>query len=244
MNDPRSLVPAVLRPVRKGNTFEETIERLLQIIHLGTVLVGEKLPPERDLADQLGVSRATLREALSELQAAGFVEVRRGRYGGTYVASTTGNLRSPDRALSADEVDDVLRFRAVLEVEAARLAARAVHTSRVATSGSLARLRAALKETHDAPYDAYRPLDSRLHLVLAELSGIPSLTRAIADSRNRINGLLDRIPLLKVNLVNSQDQHQALVEAVALGQEGRAAVLMAEHLDGTELLLRGFLTDT
>lgn len=237
-----SLIPAILRPVRQGNTFEETIERLLQVIRLGTVRVGEKLPPERDLAEQLGVSRATLREALAELQSAGFVEVQRGRYGGTRVASTTGVPGSPAGRPSNADVDDILRFRSVLELEAARLAARSVAGSQD-SEAEVGRLRRALEETHRAGSEDYRSLDSRLHLRLAELAGIPSLTRAVAESRVRVNNLLDLIPLLKNNLVNSQDQHDEVVAAVAAGNPDRAARAMADHLWGTELLLRGFLTE-
>ena len=59
---------AVLRPVREGNAFEETVERLLTVIKLGVVGPGERFPAERELAAQLGISRLTLREAIRELQ--------------------------------------------------------------------------------------------------------------------------------------------------------------------------------
>ena len=69
---------ALLGPVRAGNAFEETVERMLTVIKLGLVARGERFPPERELAAQLGVSRLTLREAIRALQQAGFVESRRG----------------------------------------------------------------------------------------------------------------------------------------------------------------------
>src|SRR6266436_2481057 len=75
----------ILRPVRQGNAFEETVERLLTAIKLGMVAPGERFPPERELAAQLGISRLTLREAISELHQAGYVESRRGRLGGTFI---------------------------------------------------------------------------------------------------------------------------------------------------------------
>ena len=59
----------LLRPVREGLAFEETVERLLTLIKLGVVGPGERFPAERELAAQLGISRLTLREALSELTA-------------------------------------------------------------------------------------------------------------------------------------------------------------------------------
>ena len=69
----------VLRPVRQGNAFEETVERLLTAIKLGMVAPGERFPAERELAAQLGISRLTLREAIRELHEAGYVCSRRGR---------------------------------------------------------------------------------------------------------------------------------------------------------------------
>ncbi|UJH71273.1 FadR/GntR family transcriptional regulator [Ornithinimicrobium sp. INDO-MA30-4] len=71
-----------MQPIRVGNVYEGTLERLLQAIRLGQFRPGEKMPPERELAESLGVSRTTLRDALSGLQSAGYVAVARGRYGG------------------------------------------------------------------------------------------------------------------------------------------------------------------
>ncbi len=77
----------VWRPVRGGNAFEITVSRLAQAIRLGMVRTGERLPPERELAEKLHVSRVTLREAIRALREAGFLESRRGRTGGTFVLS-------------------------------------------------------------------------------------------------------------------------------------------------------------
>ena len=78
----------VLRPVRQGNAFEETVERLLTVIKLGLVGPGERFPAERELAAQLGISRLTLREAIGAMAQAGYVQSRRGRFGGTFVIYT------------------------------------------------------------------------------------------------------------------------------------------------------------
>jgi DNA-binding FadR family transcriptional regulator len=77
----------VWRPVRGGNAFEITVARLVQAIRLGLTSVGERLPPERELAERLRVSRVTLREAIRALREAGYLESRRGRTGGTFVLS-------------------------------------------------------------------------------------------------------------------------------------------------------------
>ena len=83
---PSLIDEALFRPVRTGNAFEDTFARLLQAIRLGAVGPGESLPAERDLAQRFAVSRDTVRDALKELAAAGYIVSRRGRYGGTFVA--------------------------------------------------------------------------------------------------------------------------------------------------------------
>jgi GntR family L-lactate dehydrogenase operon transcriptional regulator len=225
-----------LRPVRHGNAFEETIERLLQNIKLGMLAAGDKLPAERKLADLLGVSRATLREALAELQKAGYVEVHRGRYGGTYIAQNRPPGPEAHPNISAEEVEDVLVFRGVLEPAAASLAARA----RLSPS-QRRHLLDTLAEVAGAPADAYRPKDARFHVAIAEVSGSPSLAAAVADARARVSDLLDRIPLLEPNLEHSNRQHQKIVDAILRGDHEEAYRATQDHLQGTASLLHGFL---
>ncbi|KAB1989392.1 GntR family transcriptional regulator [Streptomyces populi] len=228
----------VLRPVRAGNGFEEALEQILQIVRLGLVPGGERLPAERELAERLGISRVTLREVLKVLQDQGLVESRRGRYGGTFVLARTDTPGEHElrRRVAAVDIEDVLRFREVLEVGAAGLcAAHGLDAERAA------RLREALERTNDAPLADYRRRDTLLHLTLAELCGSPSLTARYAAVRASVNDLLDCIPLLVRNLEHSQRQHTALVEAVLDGDADGAREIMREHCAGTAALLRGFL---
>ncbi|MFJ9805991.1 FadR/GntR family transcriptional regulator [Streptomyces wuyuanensis] len=229
---------SVLRPVRGGNGFEEALEQILQVVRLGLVPGGERLPAERELAERMGISRVTLREVLKVLQEEGLVESRRGRYGGTFVLHRPRTEGEDElrRRVAAVDVEDTLRFREVLEVGAAGLCA----AHGLSDEGS-ARLRTALTATHDAPLDDYRRCDTLLHLTLAELSGSPTLTSQYAAVRATVNDLLDCIPLLVRNLEHSQQQHVALVEAVLGGDADAAREVMREHCEGTAALLRGFL---
>src|SRR5215813_2975234 len=79
------LPEAVLRPVRGHHAFESCVEQLATAIRLGVYPRGSTLPAERELAELLHVSRATLREAMAALRQAGLVETTRGRGGGTVV---------------------------------------------------------------------------------------------------------------------------------------------------------------
>lgn len=230
------LQDALFRPVRAGNAFEETVERLMQAIRLGVVPPGERLPAERELATRLGVSRVTLREAIRSLQDAGYVESRRGRYGGTFVNDPLPATR-PGRLVEAPELLDALTLRAVLEAGAAESAA-----GRALGPAERRDLRARLAECSGASLDEYRRKDSRLHLAIAEATGSASLTAALADVRMRVNELLDRIPLLPPNLAHSNDQHDLVVDRILGGDPDGARRAMAEHLAGTASLLRGFLS--
>jgi DNA-binding FadR family transcriptional regulator len=230
---------AILGPVRAGNAFEETVERLLTVIKLGVVAPGDRFPAERDLAVLLGVSRITLREAIKALQQAGYVESKRGRFGGTFVthgwpaadpAEVRRNaLEDPGRLL------DALTFRMVIETGAAGVLARhGVGQGRDLLLTRLAAVNAA------SPED-YRRLDTLFHLVIAELTGSAMLAAASADARMRLNDLLNSIPVLQHNIDHTADQHTAIAEAILAGDEARARGAVAEHLDGTAALLRGFL---
>ncbi|MEV6234851.1 GntR family transcriptional regulator [Saccharopolyspora shandongensis] len=232
---------ALFRAVRTGNAFEETVERLLQAIRLGVVAPGERLPAERELAARLNVSRVTLREAIRALQESGYVESRRGRYGGTFVnvEPPRPSRKGPRRIAREMGVDlhDALTHRHVLEVGAAEQAA-----ARDLGEAERAHLVSRLSDAGTAELHNYRRMDSRLHLAIAELSGSASLTSAVADVRMRLNELLDSIPLLERNIVHSNEQHEEVVRAILDGDQGAARRAMAEHLEGTASLLRGFLS--
>ncbi|MBA3358037.1 MAG: FadR family transcriptional regulator, partial [Thermoleophilaceae bacterium] len=78
----------VFTPVAAQTTFEETVERLGTAIRLGLLPAGSRLPAERDLAEQLRISRSTLRQAITTLVQSGHLVAQRGRTGGTFVTDS------------------------------------------------------------------------------------------------------------------------------------------------------------
>lgn len=233
----------LLTPIPGGNTYEETVERLLQTIRLGLVQPGERLPSERELAAMLEVSRDTVRDATSSLADAGFLDIKRGRYGGTFVADSlpdtltrTVGWKSASLADSGDEIRDLLVYREVLETGAARMAATAALTGDIRDA-----LWRAHADTATAGPEDFRRMDSRLHLLIAEITGSPRLVSEVASTRMRINELLERIPLLAPNIEHSSSQHEDIVSAILRGQADLAELTMRDHLEGTAALLRGFL---
>lgn len=236
-----ALSRSLFRPVRDGNAFEVTVERLAKAIKLGVVGLGERLPPERELAELLAVSRMTLREAIKALAEAGFVESRRGRGGGTFVTFQAG---TPPREQPADvaramgdRLHQALDFRRVVEPGAAAMAA-----SRSLTAAERGYLTRCLAECADAPDDNQRRVaDSRLHLAVASVTGCAPLVTSVADVQSQLGELLAAIPVLRRNIAHSDSQHAAVVQSILAGDTGVARTVMEEHCDATAALLRGFL---
>lgn len=238
-----AIVAAVFRAVRTGNAFEDTVERLLEGVKLGVYAPGDRLPPERELTRRLGVSRITLREALRELAAAGYVETKRGRFGGTFIIRQPEPM-VPDE-LTADAardiasgLDDALTFRRVVETGAADMAARASLSRQQRES-----LAECLAGMADAGSFGYRQADTRLHLAIADAAGSPLLTASVVEARVRLVDLLNAIPMLERNLEHADVQHTAIVRAILAGDPEKARRTMEEHVAGTAALLRGFLGD-
>jgi GntR family transcriptional repressor for pyruvate dehydrogenase complex len=231
---------SLFSPVPVRNAFEVTVERLARSIRLGVLVEGDRLPPERELADTFGVSRVTLREAIRTLRDTGLVESRRGRGGGTFVvAPRSGRARSASQIGRSIEhsLDDALDMRRVIESGAAELAA-----SRTLTADDRASLLRYLAESTGCAPDERRLADSRLHLAIAATGGSPSVTAAVAEVQMRLDELLRAIPVIPANIAHSDVQHGCIVEAILGGQADRARQEMAGHVEGTAALLRGFLS--
>jgi GntR family transcriptional repressor for pyruvate dehydrogenase complex len=235
------LTGAVLRPVRGHHAFEACVEQLATAIRLGVYPAGTTLPAERELAVRLGVSRATLREAMAALREAGLVETTRGRGGGTVVTRRGRGTfaRRSARMTPAKRRDwlDALDFRRIVEPGAAALAAEADLTPDQVAS---------LQTAHDAVARAKRPgdhrqADSRFHLTVAALSGSSRTAEAVTSVQSSLHEMLLSIPFLGANISHSHRQHRDITTAIVKGRADRARRVMEQHCDDTAALLRGFL---
>jgi GntR family transcriptional repressor for pyruvate dehydrogenase complex len=230
---------SVFAPVPVRNAFEVTIERLAQSIRLGVLSGGDRLPPERELADTLGVSRVTLREAIKALRAAHLVESRRGRGGGTFVVAPTNSRpasrEEADRP-SPTAVNDTLDLRRIVEPGAAALAA-----TRTLSAADRSTLHRCLGAASDGPPEGRRLADSRLHMAIAAAGESAAVAAVVADVQMRLTEILRAIPVIPANIAHSDRQHAAIITAILSGQPERARAEMEEHVDGTAALLRGLL---
>ena len=235
------LSETVLRAVRGHHAFEGCVEQLATAIRLGVYPRGSALPPERELAERMGVSRATLREAIAALRSADFVNTTRGRSGGTVVSYRP---RKPSargaRALGprSEALRDMLVFRRVVEPGACHIAA-----GRALSQQQREFLCAAHDEVATATGPAeHRQADSRFHLAIAAVTESPLTIRSVAAVQSDLHDMLSAIPVLDVNIDHSSRQHRAILTAILKGEAPKARRVMESHCDDTAALLRGLLT--
>lgn len=202
----------VMTPVSRPGPLRHLVEETLrELIVSGALAPGQHLV-ELDLAERLQVSRGPIREAFQALNSQGWVDLRPGR--GAFVHAPT-----------VDEVDELFGVRAALEGEAAALAARGTCPESAAELREIsARGRAAVR---DHEYDLVVATNSRLHRRIAELAGNELLRQMIASLDGRIRWYLR--PVVHNRGEASWDEHDGLIEALAVHDEERARLLMREH---------------
>jgi len=217
-----------LQAVESKRLYRQIAEQLRGLIAAGEYPLGSRLPPERDLAAQLGVSRPSVREALIALEVEGLVEVRMGS--GVYVTALEGAARGASNALGPF---DIIRARALIEAELAAVAAR-VHTPTL-----LKKLRAAVKAMEDDIARNTMPMrgDREFHVALAEASDNAALVRVVTelfDERN--NPLFEQLGRHFENARSwraAVGEHRAVMRAVGNGEVAAARRAMQTHLQNS-----------
>lgn len=202
----------------------------------GTWSVGTLLPPERELATQLGVSRTAVREALRTLAAQGLIasNVGAGPESGTRITGqhgqALGKLLQMHVALAEFPVDDVVETRITLERHSASLLASKVSASDLATlSDLLARM-----ENDSLALADFNELDTEYHVTIAELGGnqvtavlTAAIRQALSSPIRTASSQLADYPSFRQQLCR---QHRRIFEAIALRDGLLAADLMEEHI--------------
>ncbi|MCS6915831.1 MAG: FadR/GntR family transcriptional regulator [Myxococcales bacterium] len=230
----------MLKPIGKQRVAEEIVHQLRGLILRGHYATGDKLPPERKLAEELGVNRASLREAIKSLEQMGLVKTRQGD--GTRVLDfmqTAGVelvshlVAGSDGAPSLDVLDDVLEFRRIFARDVARLAAHK------ATPQDIDRLEEVARRAED-------PELSHEELLKVDFEFYIELTRA---AKNRVFQLL--INTIRAAVMSHaafftqlsqppaiiRKHHREVIEALRARDAERAAEAVDQYLSkGQELL--------
>jgi DNA-binding FadR family transcriptional regulator len=232
-----AVLESVFKPIRSPTTFEETVERLGTAIRLGLLPAGSRLPAERSLADQLGISRSTLRQALTTLVQSGHLVSLRGRTGGTFVTDRPPLAEAQGAPTPLDPAAwAALDYRVAIETGATILAAER------GQADELDRLDAAVQKMAEAEdFDEYRRADVRFHIGVAEAARSPRLVTAMTEVQGQMSELITLIAHPHQVLAHSNDQHRRLVALIRMRDGPRAAGLMREHIEGTEHILAGLI---
>lgn len=220
---------SLIIPVSTASTPDVVADRIRGLIRAGDFSPGDRLPPERELAERLQIGRQALREALKALATEGYVVSRRGNGGGTFVADLTAIRDRWLAAMRADAADlhDILDLRVGLEARAAALAARR------RTLSQLDAMKAAV-EGLDAP-DArtrFRQLDADFHRAVTAASASPRLTALVHQARGELFFLPDRAGFVEV-LETTRDGHAAVLQAIIDQDEDAAVAAMGAHIETT-----------
>lgn len=221
-----------LATTRRAGLVDQVIEQLRTAVAEGEWPLGERIPTEAELGEQLGVGRNTIREAVRALAHTGLLEVRQGD--GTYVRATS-EVSGAIRRLCGDELREVLQVRRTLEAEGARLAALSRTEEEVAELWSLlARREVELRERR---WEDFARTDAEFHTavvraghngLLTELHrGLTEVITASVAATSSITPGVTHVPEIG---------HEGLAEAIAQRDPDRAAAEACGFLD--ELLER------
>jgi len=227
-----------LGPIKAIATYELVANQIQRAVHLGLLVPGDRLPAERALAEQLGVARMTVREAVRILAHEGRITVRRGAHGGMWIRAQDVTKRELVQ-LAADTdraIGDVYEFRRLVEGASARLAAERAKPKDIqklrTLSSSMAKILAAHLKNPDISTNVskFLGLDSQFHSEIARSSGnhfiIESIERGLAARYAPFGAVLRTLT------PGANNGHNELVEAIAAGDGARAEKLMHEHVDG------------
>ena len=216
------------KPVRQPRISAQVTEQLKQSILTGMFKPGDRLPSERELAEQFQVSRVAVREALRALEIAGFVITRQGVAGGAFV--TDLNFQQLMNAFLdlflADKISipELHEVRRLIEPEIARLAAGKV------TPEYRQRLQDALEEERQPVYSRAEEVDRKtmVHFILADMCGnrfFEAIVRSVVGLSKKIVEAIESDPVS----LHPAGLHDRVVEAVLSGDPDAAAAAMEKH---------------
>jgi len=221
--------------VARTRLYEQVAEQITAWIEDNGLAAGERLPPERELATRLGVSRATLSQALVALEVVGVVAVRHGD-GTVLTGKVSGTIRQAIRA-HADRIPEIIETRDALETKLAALAAQR------RTDEDLAVIEAALQEMERDVEGGGRGVegDEKFHAAVTAAGHSALLARLMVEIRELVRET--RIESLSQpgRPRDSLAGHRRIAEAIAAGDPAAAAAAMHDHISMVSdlALLRG-----
>lgn len=235
----------MFKPIKTKRVYEQIVEQIKELIREGDLKPGDKLMSERELSDKLGVSRTSVREALSALDFLGILESRQGE--GTFISDVSEQVLIEPLALfmmmDREASLELLEVRKMMEADAAELAAfRAEEEDIEKMSGALLLMEEDLKhkilgEENDAMFH-YSIAEATKNKMLMKMMSLISdlLVQNMRTSRQHLYHK-------KGNAEKLYQQHCNIFEAIKEGNPKRAKQEMFDHLDFVERELTSFQND-
>ncbi len=235
---------SLLQRVKKIRISDTVVDQIVNLIGEGKLKVGDQLPGERELVDQLQVGRASVREALRILEAQGIVQVQPGR--GTFVIGDVSRLSGSEGVRTwfedhADEVRSILELREALEREAAYLAAQRARPAMIARLEEL--VQSTVEYAAQSRHDELVAADQQFHSLIGRASGNDLLSElidgtivAMVSPRRSILRLPDRAEI-------SGREHRKIWEAIHEHDPQAAEAAMAQHINSVRMVISSLSGD-
>ena len=226
-----------LEPVKSVRIYEDIVRQVKALIADGHLKSGDRLPPERDLAERFRVSRTSVREALRSLQSRGLIEIRAGE--GAFVCDVSVEALIEPLALVIlpyrEAVGELFEARHLLEPAIAALAARR------ATSDELAEMERILAEQarEVARGRTGMAQDSALHAAIAQSAHNRAIVRIVSALVDLLAQSREESLHTPGRPTRSHQDHRRILKAIHRGDEAGARRAMLEHLTAVERLVTG-----
>jgi len=218
----------MLEPLKKTRLYEEIVKQLVELIKQGKLQPGDKLPSERQLAEDLQVSRTAIREALRSMESMGYIESKVG--GGTFIKSISlTNVLAPFSAmLSQDDklIKELLEVRQLLESEIAGLAAKRI------TNQKIEKIEKPLIEMEEEIARGENGLkgENGFHSALAEAAENSAMSKILEMCGELLSRSRESTLRIEGQPSKSLQDHREIFEAVKSGDREKASQLMKNHL--------------
>jgi GntR family transcriptional repressor for pyruvate dehydrogenase complex len=218
---------AVIEPIRRSRLYQGIVEQIEGLLEKGELRPGDQLPPERQLAEQFQVSRASVREALRTLELLGIVETRPG--GGTFVRQTSPeDLTRPLTSLMSrgHSLADVIELRGLIEPAIAALAAERITSAQLAELGDIF----AAQERKVTAGESYADEDTRFHELIGEASRNGLLTTMLGVVWDVLRESREQWLQTNQRAHSSLDAHGRILAALKVRDAEAARRAAADHI--------------
>ncbi|MDK1385838.1 FadR/GntR family transcriptional regulator [Sinorhizobium sp. 8-89] len=220
--------------VESRRLYRQVADQMRALIERGELAPGSRLPAERELAQKLGVSRPTIREALIVLEVEGFIDIRMGS--GIYVTARK-DAASDTPPEDFEGPFELLRARAVVECAIAEEAARLARPEHITVmDDNLARMAAALEDRRQS-----LALDREFHVIVSSIIANQTLNRFVGSIHDmRMTPYFEKLASYFENTETwraAMEEHRTIRDAIAAGDPPAARAAMRAHLDQSQLRL-------